>query len=95
MLGLLSAVLGAYWQRPSVPAGPNPHDVRLLRRYRELVATQDLQFLMEHDFRLSYPYIHTDCCFDLWRWEGVRYEFCDVHVQKHFAVVRQTAAQAR
>ena len=91
VLGIGAAALGAYWQRPPPPPGPNPHDVALLRKFRETVSNNDLDFLRDHDFGHVFNFDGLRGTSAMAHWQGPRYEFVDERVEKTFAVVKSSS----
>jgi hypothetical protein len=91
-LGILLLVLSRLlpdWSEQTPPAKPpNPHDVRLLADYRELITPQLIGFLTEHTFRLPYR-VETLNPLEVlaYEWRGAHYEFLDVELQSSLANV--------
>jgi hypothetical protein len=62
---------------------PNPHDVRLLADYRDLMTPQLIAFLTEHTFRLPYR-VDTLNPLEIlaYEWRGAHHEFLDADLQQ-------------
>jgi hypothetical protein len=93
IIGVGAATLGAYWQRPLPPPGPNPQDVELLRRLRSEFTEPRKDFLRDHNFHGSFPSAALDCVTEVAYWRGARFEFTDPEVERFFAVVKANAQQ--
>ncbi len=98
VVGLGTAVLGAYWQRPvqqqPVQRTIRPHDISLYRRFRALVTDNEIAFLKDYDFGNSFDMRYIKGVLELGeQWQGARYEFSIAEFEDRFQAVKNTARQ--
>lgn len=91
VIGVATASLGAYWQRPLPPPRPNPHDVALLNRFRALFSEGLIDFLRNHEFSNPFRRDGLAGVSEVAAWEGAKFEFVDTAVEKVFSEVRRAA----
>ncbi|WP_271557660.1 hypothetical protein [Bradyrhizobium sp. CCBAU 45394] len=88
LLLILSRLLPDWSEQSQAVQPPNPHDVRLLANYRELITPQLIQFLTEHTFRLPY---RVDTLNPLevlaYEWRGAHHEFLDLELKQSLSNV--------
>lgn len=88
VLGICTAALGSYLQRPLPPPGPNPHDVALLQTVRSKFSESELDFLRDHHFGSAFNFDRLAGTSDVAHWRGPKYEFVDNQVEAVFLPVK-------
>ncbi len=95
VIGLATAILGAYWQRTAaltVEPITTPHDVALYAKFRELMPDHAIAFIQDYDFGNCFDMRYIEGVLDVGHaWRGPRFEFSDARYETPFASVKANA----
>jgi hypothetical protein len=95
LVGVSTAILGAYWQRVATMSSemPNTHYVALLQRFRAEFSEARKDFLRDQNFWVTFPSSALDAVFEVAAWRGAASEFTDERLEKSFATVKRHAVE--
>ncbi|MCV0370209.1 hypothetical protein [Filomicrobium sp.] len=81
--------------RPSPPPArpaPNPHDVQLMNRFRQLITEQVIDFLRNHNFGTPWKRSRLDALAEFAEtWRGGRFEFNDPELNTALSLTKASA----